>query len=66
MNISSNGAMLTGLDEVSVGDHIEYLVYLPVPPGARGVHVHCLGTVVRTEKLGTAVTIERYTLERAV
>ena len=66
VNISSKAAMVSGLDEVSVGDHIEYLVYLPVPPGASGVHVHCLGKVVRTGEFGTAVTIERYTFERVV
>jgi len=74
-NISSGGVLFRATGEFEIGTMVEYFVTLPPErAGAPSVRLHCVGKVVRVERVragtsegrrvGVAATLERYEFVR--
>lgn len=63
-NISSVGVLLGSETILEPGDSVEYMITLPSPSQPDGVHLRCLGKVVRRNESELAATLERYEFVR--
>lgn len=65
LNLSSSGVLFEADVPPEIGEIIEYYITFPTTPTTEsGVHLRCMGKVLRTHERFAAATMERYEFVR--